>query len=60
MKLTWTVTEEDVARVQAFVAAHSGNPLVVVRKRNNLANAKPVVSRQEFWRQMIAARLRKV
>jgi len=57
MKLDWTVTDEDVSRVRAFVAAYSENPLVLDRKRRNLAESKPKTSRQQFWRRMVAARL---
>ena len=57
MKIDWIVTQQDVAQVQAFVAAQSENPLVMDRRRRNLAKSKPKVSLQQFWRRMVAARL---
>jgi len=57
MKIDWTVTQKDVAKIQAFVAAQSANPLVMDRKRRNLAKPKPKVSRQQFWRRLVGARL---
>ena len=56
MKIDWTVTQKDVAKIQAFVAAQSANPLVMDRKRRNLAKPKPKVSRQQFWRRLVGAR----
>ena len=57
MKIEWDVTDDDVLRVRSFVEAQSENPVVAVRKQRNLANPKPEVSREEFWRQMVGMRL---
>lgn len=57
MQLTWLIDDQDVARVKALVASQSECALVRVRRERNLAATKPSVTRERFWRAMVAMRL---
>jgi len=56
MHIDWQVTSDDVARVKALIQNQRGNGLVRDRARN-LAETKPSVSEDRFWRAMVCMRL---
>lgn len=57
MRLTWNVTARDVARVRELMSAADRHPLVVSRRRRNLAATKPRVSKRAFWHALVGALL---
>lgn len=57
MKLEWRIDAGDVSRVQALVDGQSSNALIRARKERNLAEAKPAVTKERFWRAMVSMRL---
>jgi hypothetical protein len=57
LKLQWQVDAQDAARVKALVTAQAGSALVRARKEHNLAKRKPIVTKERFWRAMVAVRL---
>jgi hypothetical protein len=56
MHIDWQVTPDDVARVNALIHNQRENGLVRDRERN-LAETKPSVSEDRFWRAMVCMRL---
>ncbi len=60
MECQWTVSDADIERVRGFVASRANCPLVLARRRINLAKSKTLVDRSAFWRQMTSARLTSV
>lgn len=57
MKLNWQIDDTDVSRVKALVAGQAGNALIRARLERNLAEAKPAVTKERFWRAMVSMRL---
>ena len=60
MQFQWQVDQTDIDHVKTFVASHDANPFVRMRVSRNLAAAKPVVDRAEFWKQMVGMRMTSV
>ena len=57
MKLHWQIDDKDVVRVKALVAGQAGSVLIRARQERNLAEAKPGVTKERFWRAMVSMRL---
>jgi hypothetical protein len=57
MRLTWTITDDDVAKVRAFVNAQAENRLVKLRVKRNVKNRPTRIDRSDFWHGMIACLL---
>jgi hypothetical protein len=56
MHISWQVTPDDVARVNALIRNQRDNGLVRERERN-LAETKPAVTDERFWRAMVCMRI---
>jgi hypothetical protein len=57
MKLIWQVEPQDIEKVRVFYQAHQNNPLVRERRRRNLAEDKPALTKAEVWHSMVACLL---
>jgi hypothetical protein len=58
MKLKWTVTKSDAAKVQELLILQANNGLVLDRRRRNCSSKrKPVPDRSQFWRELVNMRL---
>jgi hypothetical protein len=57
VKLEWKVSRPDIAKVREVVKRQESNPLVQYRISVNLADEKPRVSRDSFWRALVGALL---
>jgi hypothetical protein len=57
MRLAWNITDDEVAKVKAFVAAYSGNALVKFRIERNVTNRPAAIDRPHFWHALIACLL---
>ena len=53
MKIVWQVDSGDIAKVKAFYDKHYSNPFVQRRIARNLADDKPAITKQVFWRCMV-------
>lgn len=57
MKLHWQIGSKDVVPVKALVAGQAGSALIRARQQHNLAQTKPAVTKERFWRAMVSMRL---
>jgi len=57
MDIHWLINAGDVARMKTLVESQANNALVLSRQKRNLANAKPAVTKDRFWRAMVCMRL---
>lgn len=57
MDIQWLVGADDVARVEALIKSQSDNALVRMRRKINLADTKPPITKERFWRAMVCMRL---
>jgi hypothetical protein len=57
MKLNWQIDGTDVSRVKALIASQAEGALIRARQAHNLAESKPVVTKERLWRAMVAMRL---
>ena len=57
MDIAWHITADDKACVEAILDKQRNAPLVLDRKKWNLAETKPHVERENFWQQMVCMRL---
>ena len=57
MKLQWLIEDKDVVRVKELVAGQAGSALIRARQQRNLAETKPGVTKERFWRAMVSMRL---
>jgi hypothetical protein len=54
MKLTLQIEPEDIEKVRAIIASHQDDPFVKDRIAKNLSDDKPQITKDEFWRCMVA------
>src|SRR3954454_1695808 len=57
MHFRWEFDPEDIARVKAFVAEWTDDAFVRDRMAVNLAERKPKVTREKFWKLLVACLL---
>lgn len=57
MKLHWQIDDKDVVRVKALIAGQAGSALIRARQERNLAETKPSVTKERFWRPTVSMRL---
>ena len=57
MKLIWEINDSDVDFVKSFVLSRMSNPFVRLRKRRNLEEPRPKVSKSTFWMAMVGCLL---
>ena len=57
MEITWSVDEDDIKRLQDFVAAHAENAFVRFRIKNNVDNPPTAVSLDLFWEVLVGCLL---
>jgi len=57
MQLLWQVDPSDVAKVKAFYEKHCKNAFVQTRIATNLAEDKPVITKELFWDRMVGCLL---
>jgi len=60
MKFNWEIEQSDIQRVKSFVELHKDDYFVKMRKALNLADEKQAVSKDAFWRQLVACLLTSV
>ncbi len=53
----WKISKENVSRVNAIVARQKNNPIVLARKKRNLAGTRARVSKERFWRALVSCLL---
>ena len=54
MKLTLQIEPEDTEKVRAIIASHQDDPFVKDRIAKNLSDDKPQITKDEFWKCMVA------
>jgi hypothetical protein len=57
MELTWSITDDDVAKVQSFMATHADDALVRYRVKRNLTHRPTKIHPADFWHSMVACLL---
>jgi hypothetical protein len=57
MDINWHITADDKACVEAILEKQHNTWLVRDRYERNLAETKPEVTQEEFWKQMVCTRL---
>src|SRR5689334_7059868 len=57
MQLTWNISADDVARVEAFVATQANDALVRYRIRRNIENRPTKIDHADFWYAVVACLL---
>jgi len=57
MRLIWEFTTDDVTAVESVVIRHERHPMVLDRRLRNLADDKPPVDRNRFWKALTMALL---
>jgi hypothetical protein len=57
MRLIWEVELQDVEQVRSFFQAYEADPLVRERQQRNLAQVKPLLSKESVWEILVACLL---
>jgi hypothetical protein len=57
MKINWQVDREDVRKADAFFDLYRNHPFVTDRKKSNVDDEKPSVTRGYFWQVMVSCLL---
>ena len=57
MKIIWQIDPGDIAKVKAFFDQYQDTPFVEKRKRTNLADDKPPITKPVFWNRMVGCLL---
>ena len=57
MRIVWQIEPTDVARVGSFLELHQDSPFVQRRIRRNLGADKAAVSKEQFWKVLVACLL---
>jgi len=57
MKITWEITDDDVAQVSNLVKSFENNPFVIERRRRNLERQRPELKESILWRVLIGCLL---
>lgn len=57
MEIEWHISSDDVVRIRRLINEQRDNALVRARKERNLADPRPHVDREQFWFEMVGARL---
>lgn len=57
MEINWTFAQHDIDSVRSIVNQYSSHPMVNDRVARNLADVRPPVARDRFWRAMVASLL---
>ncbi len=57
MELTWTITDDDITKVKAFLDQHKHNAFLRHRIQKNVEGPRPSFARDAFWHLMMACLL---
>jgi hypothetical protein len=57
MKITWHISERDIAEIRSVVHKQNNNELVRQRRETNLATIKREIQKHDFWDWMVKMRL---
>ncbi|MXY66240.1 MAG: hypothetical protein F4206_13340 [Gammaproteobacteria bacterium] len=60
MKINWEIEQSDIDKVKSLVSSQEDKQFVQCRKARNLSDKEHRVCKEEFWEQMVKARLTSV